>query len=426
MSTNNPMILCPKCATKIRLTDSLTEPILAAMRKEYEDKLVDQQRLFEDREKGLVDQEREIDRRKAALDDEIRDRLRSEREQIAQEEAQKAKVAFNNQLQSGNEENAELRRVLAERDKKLAEARKVEAEIRRKERQLEEARLEMECTVESCINESLADIRAKALKEAEGRLKLRIIEKEETIAGMKRQIEDLKRKAEQSSEQIQGEAQEIELAKLLRAKFPGDIIKRIPKGTSGGDIVQSVLGPQGQTWGTILLESKRTKRWSESWLSKLRNDQRASNAHAAILVSEALPKGLETFDLINGVWVAEFRCAIAVVTAVRQALIEVWAARKAEECEQTKAEMVYRYLTGQRFRQRVGAIVEWFTAMQDDLNRERTVMTRLWSKREEQIMGIVEAASGMYGDLQGIAGRSLPEIDGLEFQVPSESKRLTD
>src|ERR1019366_9136995 len=235
MSTNNPMILCPKCATKIRLTDSLTEPILAAMRKEYEDKLVDQQRLFEDREKGLVDQEREIDRRKAALDDEIRDRLRSEREQIAQEEAQKAKVAFNNQLQSGNEENAELRRVLAERDKKLAEARKVEAEIRRKERQLEEARLEMECTVESRINESLTEIRAKALKDAEGRLKLRIIEKEETIAGMKRQIEDLKRKAEQGSQQLQGDAQEIELEKLLRSKFPGDIIKRIPKGTSGGD-----------------------------------------------------------------------------------------------------------------------------------------------------------------------------------------------
>jgi len=128
---SDPATLCPKCATKIRLTDSLTEPILAATRKEYEDKLVDQQRLFEDREKGLVDQEREIDRRKAALDDEIKDRLRSEREQIAQEEAQKAKVAFHNQLQSGNEENAELRRVLAERDKKLAEARKVEASGRK-------------------------------------------------------------------------------------------------------------------------------------------------------------------------------------------------------------------------------------------------------------------------------------------------------
>ena len=424
MSSNEPMILCPKCATKIRLTDSLTESILSPTRKEYEMKLADQQRLFQDRESRLADQEIEIDRRQLALGDEIRNRLRSEREQVAQEEAQKAKVAFNDRLQSGNEEIAELRKVLAERDKKLEEARKVQAEIRRKERQLEEARLEMECTVESRINEALGDIRAKALKDAEGRLKLRIIEREETIAGMTRQIEDLKRRAEQGSQQLQGEAQEIELERLLRAKFPGDIVKRIPKGTSGGDILQSVLGPQGQSWGTILLESKRTKRWSDSWLSKLRNDQRVSNAHAAILVSEALPKGLETFDLIDGVWVAEFRCAIAVVTAVRQALIEVWAARKAEECEQTKAEMVYRYLTGQRFRQRVGAIVEWFTEMQNDLNRERTVITRLWSKREEQIMGIVEASSGMYGDLQGIAGRSLPEIVGLEFKASSEPKRL--
>lgn len=119
-------------------------------------------------------------------------------------------------------------------------------------------------------------------------------------------------------------------------------------------------------------------------------------------------KGLETFDLIEGVWVVEFRCAFAVVTAVRQALTEVWVARKAEECEQTKAEMVYRCLTGQRFRQRVGAIVESFTEMQNDLNRERSVMMRLWSKREEQILGIVEASSGMYGDLQGIAGSTLP------------------
>jgi hypothetical protein len=424
MPSNDPMIVCPKCATKIRLTDSLTQPILSAAREEYEIKLADQQRLFQDRETRLADQEEEINRRQVALDGEIRNRLNSERAQVAQEEAQKAEVAFNDRLQSGNEEIAELRKILAERDQKLVEARKVQAEMRRKERQLEETRLEMECTVESRINGALAEIRANALKEAEDKLKLRIIEREETIMGMKRQIEDLKRRAEQGSEQLQGEAQEIEMEKLLRAKFPGDIIKRIPKGTSGGDILQSVLGPHGQSWGTILLESKRTKKWSQSWLRKLRNDQRASSAHAAILVSEAVPKGLESFDLIDGVWVAEFRCAIAVVTAVRQALIEVWAARKTEECEQTKAEMVYRYLTGQRFNQRVVAIVEWFTAMQDDLNRERTVMMRLWSKREQQIMGIVQASSGIYGDLQGIAGHSLPEIAGLDFKAPSEQMRL--
>jgi hypothetical protein len=358
------------------------------------------------------------------LDTEIQNRLRSEREQIAKEEAAKARLALNDQLERRKEEVSELQKVITDRDKKLEEARKAQADFKRKERQLEDARRELDLTIESRVNESLVEIRAKALRDAEGKLKFKIAEKEETIAGMQRQIEELKKRAEQGSQQLQGEVQEIELESLLSSKFPADIITPVSKGISGGDILHGVLGASGQKCGTIIWESKRTKNWSDSWLTKLRNDQRASNADAAILVSEALPKGLETFDLINGVWVAEFRCVIALATAIRQALIEVSATRKAEEGQKTKTEMVYRYLTGQKFRQRVSAIVERFTEMQDDLNRERRATMRLWAKREEQILGVIEATTGMYGDLQGIAGRSLPEIEGLELKLPSEPKRL--
>jgi hypothetical protein len=274
------------------------------------------------------------------------------------------------------------------------------------------------------VNESIAALRANALKEAEGKLKLKITEKDETIASMHRQIEDLRRRAEQGSQQLQGEAQEIELEAILRAKFPGDIIEPVSKGIAGGDVLQHVLGPKGQSCGTIIWESKRTKAWSDGWLTKLRNDQRASNADAAILVSEALPKGLDTFDLRNGVWVAEFRSVVPVATAIRYALLEISLTRKAEEGQQTKMEMVYRYLTGQRFRQRISAIVEQFSEMQDDLDRERRAATRIWAKRETQIRGVIEATAGMYGDLQGIAGRSLQEIEGLEHKMPLEPKKL--
>jgi hypothetical protein len=163
--------------------------------------------------------------------------------------------------------------------------------------------------------------------------------------------------------------------------------------------------------------AKRTKNWSDGWLGKVREDQRAAKADVALIVSHALPKGLQTFDQIDGVWVTEPRCAVAVAIALRESLIGLAAARLAGEGQQTKMEVMYQYLTGPRFRHRIEAVVERFTDMQADLDRERKTMMRLWAKREEQIRGVVESTAGLYGDLQGIAGRSLLEIDGLQLPL---------
>jgi hypothetical protein len=259
-------------------------------------------------------------------------------------------------------------------------------------------------------------VRDKARKETEDELKLKVNEKEQMIAGMSRQIEELKRKAEQGSQQLQGEVLELELESLLRAKFPQDIIEPVAKGEFGGDVIQRVIGPLGKVCGTILWESKRTKNWTDSWLAKLRDDQRSAKAEVALIVSQVLPKGVEAFDLVEGVWVTEPRCAIPVAITLRQSLIEISMARQAGEGQQTKMELVYEYLTGPRFKQRIGAIVEKFSDMQEDLEKERKTMTRLWAKREEQIRGVVYATAGMYGDLQGIAGKSFQEIEGLEIE----------
>jgi hypothetical protein len=177
---------------------------------------------------------------------------------------------------------------------------------------------------------------------------------------MQRQIEQLRRKAEQGSQQLQGEVFELELESLLRAKFPQDIIDPVAKGDFGGDALQGIVGPLGQRCGSILWELKRTKNWSDAWLPKLRDDQREAKADIALIVSNALPKGTQTFDLIEGVWVSETRCAIPLAIALRQSLIEISAARQAGEGQQTKMELVYQYLTGPGFRHRVEAIVEKF------------------------------------------------------------------
>jgi hypothetical protein len=416
MTVTEPTITCPNCRTRIPLTESLAAPVIQATEKRYEALLAQKNREIADRETVLQEREASLAREKAAIDAKVADKLAAERKRIAAEEAVNARRLLAADLDQRAKEIAELQDVLKQRDDKLAEAQKVQAELIRKQRELDDAKREMDLTIETRVQESLAAVRDKARQDAEEALRLRVTEKEEQIASMQRQIEDLKRKAEQGSQQLQGEVQELELETTLKARFPFDVIEPVPKGEFGGDILQRVVGPGGQACGTILWESKRTKNWSDGWLAKLRDDQRKAGADAALIVSNALPKDVHRFDHIDGIWVAETRCAIPVALALRLSLIEVAAARQASEGQQTKAEMMYRYLTGPGFRHRVGAIVERFTEMQDDLERERKAMTRLWAKREAQIRGMVDATAGMYGDLQGIAGRALEEIDG--FALP--------
>ena len=153
--------------------------------------------------------------------------------------------------------------------------------------------------------------------------------------------------------------------------------------------------------------------------------RRTAKADAAILVSQALPKSIDVFGQIDGVWITAPKCAVAVAMAIRHTLIEVSLARKSGEGQQTKMEAMYHYLTGPRFRHRVEAIVEKFSDMQADLEKERRAMQKAWAKREQQIQGIIQATSGMWGDMQGIAGRSLPEIEGLDFDGAAEIEDQT-
>ncbi|WP_239650119.1 DUF2130 domain-containing protein [Methylocucumis oryzae] len=241
---------------------------------------------------------------------------------------------------------------------------------------------------------------------------------------MQQKIEELKRKAEQGSQQLQGEVQELELEAMLRAKFPFDSIEPVAKGEYGGDALQRVISPTGQISGTLLWESKRTKNWSDGWLVKLREDQRNAKADLAVLVSHALPKGVESFEEIDGIWVVSPRAALPVATILRHTLQQIALARTAAEGQHGKTELVYQYLTGPRFKQRVEAIVEAFSTMQEDLDKERKAILKQWAKREAQIERVMNATVGMYGDLQGIAGKSLQEIEGLEMKVLGVDEEL--
>jgi hypothetical protein len=418
----DPTIICPKCKTEIPLTESLAAPLIEATRREYERRLAQKDADVAKREATLREQEQSLAKARESLDAQIAEKLKEERAKIATDEARKARQLLANDLEQKSKELDDLQEILKQRNLKLEEAQKAQADLLRKQRELDDARRELELTVEKRVQEGLATTREKARKEAEEELKFKVAEKEQTIASMQKQIEELKRKAEQGSQQLQGEVQELELEELLRARFPRDTIDPVPKGEHGGDVLQRVIGPLGQTCGTILWESKRTKNWSDGWLPKLRDDQREAKAEIAIIISHALPKEIESFDLVDGVWVAHPRVAIPLATSLRQSLVELATARQASDGQQTKMEMVYQYLTGPRFRQRVQAIVEAFSSMQEDLVKEKKAIMKQWAKREEQIERVMQSTVGMYGDLQGIAGKTLQEIEGLDLPALTDDR----
>jgi hypothetical protein len=410
-----PSIVCPNCRTEIKLTETLAAPLIEAAKRDSEAKLRQKEAEIAKREAAIRAQQDAIKEAKEAIEAQVAERLKGERKKVAEEEAKKARAAFSIDLNHKAQQLEELTKAFNEREAKLVEAQNAQAEAVRKERELAEEKRELDLTIEKRVSEKQAEIQARAKAEAEQALGLKVQEKEQTILGMQKQIEELKRKSEQGSQQLQGEVQELQLEALLRGSFPHDTVTPVPKGEFGGDAVQQVAGPQGIECGKILWESKRTRNWSDGWLQKLRDDQRTAKADAAILVSQALPKSIDVFGQIDGVWITAPKCAVALAMSVRHALIEVAMARKAGEGQHTKMEIMYEYLTGPRFRHRVQAMAEKLRDMQADLDKERKAMQKSWAKREQQILGIASATAGMWGDMQGIAGRSLPEIEGLDF-----------
>jgi hypothetical protein len=413
----DPVIACPSCGTEIKLNETLAGPLLDEMKAGFETRLAELRAASAQREAALEAERQAVAAARAAIGEELARRLAAERGRIKDEEAKRAKAQAADDVAALRETMAEMTRAAAEREAKLAVAQKAQAEVERQRRSLEDQKREIELTVETRVSAGLTAEREKARAEAEAAQGLRLAEKEETIAAMGRQIEDLKRRAEQGSQQLQGEVLELRLEELLGARFPMDGFEPVAKGESGADLMHRVYGPGAVPCGAILWETKRTKVWNDGWLAKLKGDLRAARAEVAVLLSETLPKGHQTLDLVDGVWVAHPRHAVPVALVLRQSLVDLAAARMAQDGQETKMQLVYAYLTGPQFRHRVEAIVERFADMSDDLARERRAMTRGWAKREKQIEQVISSTVGMYGDLQGIAGRAMADLPVLDLPL---------
>jgi hypothetical protein len=298
---------------------------------------------------------------------------------------------------------------LAEERRKCREAQQAELELRKERSALEARARELDLEVARRV-----DGEKQRLAEQQD---LRLKEKDKLIEDLRTALEEARRKSEQGSQERQGEVLEIDLEAELARRFPQDAILPVAKGARGADLVHEVRDGTLRVCGTIVWEMKNTRHWQGAWIDKLKSDQRAIGANLAVLVSTALPDSLVEFGRVDGVWVAGLRAWPALAVALREQLIEVAFAHDAAEGKSEKMELLYHYLAGDQFRRRIEATVEAFTALRNGLTRERTAMERIWNEREKQIERVLANTAGMYGEVRGIVGSSVPPVPALELDA---------
>jgi hypothetical protein len=292
----NQVITCPYCQKEIPLTEALSHQIKEDLRKEFDTEIKKKEQDLAQKEQGLIKKEK-------FLEEDYARKLKMEKARLEEESKQKAKESVALELEDLSEQ-------LKEKEQKLQESQKAELEFRKQRRELEEKQKSIELEMTRKLDEEREKIREEALKSVSEQQRLKDLEKDKKISDMLRQIEELKRKAEQGSQQTQGEVLELELEEILTTNFPFDQIEPVAKGKRGADILQKVHNQNGQFCGTIIWESKRTKLWNDGWIEKLKDDQREAKAEIAVLVTIAFPKDVNNFAHVNGVWVTNYTLAI--------------------------------------------------------------------------------------------------------------------
>ncbi len=403
-------IKCPNCGESISIDDVLTHQIEDKIKKELneENKL---------KEAQIAKQKKKLEEQKVKLE-EARKNAQIEVNKKVNEKLVEEKVTLwkNAQIEAEKQKAGEMKMLehqLREKEQKLSEVNAEALKLRVERQKLETEKREFELKIQRQLDEERKKIEEEAGKRATEEHQYRIAQLEKKIGDANKVNADLTRKLEQGSQQTQGEVLELALEEILKAEFPQDEIIPVPKGKKGADVIQKVMDRSGRPCGQIVWESKETKAWSENWIQTLKDNQRAINADLAVIVSTTLPEGVNGFLPRDGVWICDVKLITALATALRINLKMITREKIMSVGKNEKMEVLYSYLTGVEFKQRVEAIIEAFSNMDTGLKKERIAYEKLWAEREKQIKKVINNTVGMYGDLSGLV--ALPQIKSLEL-----------
>lgn len=339
------------------------------------------------------------------------------RHQVEEDVKKKTEAEFEKKFEEKNKiELLDLQKQLTEQKARNDEFKEQELKLREEKRRIEEKEKDIDLKLERQLDEEKKKIEEKVFKEEEEKHHLKDLEKEKVIEDLKKALDSAQRTANQGSQQTQGEAFELEFEEILRREFPNDIVSEVGKGIKGGDIIQEVVDSRGNNVGKILWELKNTKTWSEPWIEKLKGDKRTIQAEDAVLITEVLPTDMKSNGAYrNGVWVTKRESVIAIASVLRAKLIQLNMAKNANNGKDKKMDILFTYLSGTEFKHRIEAILEAWTGMQDDIEKEKRYFSNKWARDDKHIRQVIDSTLGMRGDLEGIMGNSLPEIKGLDL-----------
>jgi hypothetical protein len=414
----NNNITCPKCGNEFDVENVLASEIEKKLKSEYQEQLKDSlDSITVEREK--LAKELEVFEEKKKNENKIfQERLLQEKNKIQAELNEQIKVSLGKEYE---DQLALLQKNNQENEQKLKEARAKEVEFLKKENELINKEAELEISIQRRIQEERAalaetirsqEVEKNALKENELMMKMKELEKQ--LDDQKNLADQMKRKAEQGSMQLQGEVQELALEALLRSHFPFDVVSEVGKGVKGADCILTIQNQFGHECGKIIFESKRTENFAADWIDKLKADMLSQKADLAVIVTKAMPKDLDQFGEKNGVYICSFKEVKSLTQLLRMGIIKVYEARKNQENKGDKMVALYNYLTGSEFIGNWNAIREGFGSLRQMLQKERDDFERNWKKKEKQLELIIQNSLQISGSMQGIAGQNQIDMELLE------------
>jgi hypothetical protein len=346
--------------------------------------------------------------------------LLEEKRYFEQEEKKKMWAIAQGEAQKRADEKKSVELAALKEDNKvkqqvILEAQKKELELLRRENELKMQQEQLQLKLERELLEKSRAIEEKAKRQKDEEFELVKKEYEKKLEDQMNLVKEMQRKAQQGSMQLQGEIQELEIESILSIAFPYDVIEEVKKGIRGADAIQTVMNEFGQNCGKIIFESKRTQNWGGDWIEKLKTDQRETGAEIAVLVTQTMPKDLERFGEKDGIWICGFHDVKGLVFVLRQILIRTQQTKSVNENKADKMTLIYSFFTSNQFRQQIEAIVEGFSSLKNELDREKRAMQRIWKEREVQIDKVTNNTIDMYGSIKGIAGNAISSIKSLEL-----------
>lgn len=407
MEIDSNIINCPKCGEPINVSDLLFHQVQEQLSKEYEvksakkDQELQKIRLELQTEQGKLALEKE--NLQQQIDNQVKTKLIVEKSVLEKSIRTNIKEETAEQIQS-------LQKELEEKSGQVKEFNKAKSEIEKLKREKDELRDVIGYEKEKEFSVKLNEEKLKFKKQAEEASTMKIKELEKQLEAQKILVDEMKRKAEQGSMQLQGEVQELAIEEILKSIFPFDEIAEVGKGIKGADVVHTVRNKIGVDCGMILYESKRTKSFSNDWITKLKSDAVTTKADISIIVTEVLPDGMDRIGQKDGVWICSFNDFKGLVLVLRESLIKISEAYSTQSNKGEKVQMLYDYLTSTEFRLQIGAIIEGFTDLQNSYVQEKRAMERIWKQREKQLEKVLLNTNHFIGSIKGIAGSSIPDL----------------